>query len=269
MTVATSPQERVRAIADRLDQDVARYEAARDSRAVFAYAYGRLTRTLAEALGTGQFVDPAWVARLAEVFSERYFEARGLYDQGLAPPTPWREVLDAICRQRSTVLEDLVFPITVHIVHDLPLSLVDVGLAGADGASRIFDHHRVNDVLEQAIETIQAAVAARYEPFVGWLDQFGADLDEIATNYGLRVSRGVAWYNALRLQDAASHDDALAGIKRSPLVLVEEVRRPPVWSLRILFRLSRSIAARCRRWPRPGEAPPPAPLPTAVERGNQ
>jgi hypothetical protein len=252
MTVTVSPEDKVRAIADRLEQDVVRYEAARDSRAVFAYGYSLLTRTLASALARGQFVDPDWVATLAEIFAERYFQARALYDRGLAPPTPWREVFDVICTRRSSVLEDLIFPITVHIVHDLPLSLVDVGLTGANGSSHIFDHHLVNDVLEAAIDTIQDAVARRYEPLVAWLDQLGANLDEIATNYGLRVSRGVAWYNATRLLDAASHDDALDGITRSPLVLVEEVQRPPIWSLRALFCLSRSIAARFRRWPRPG-----------------
>jgi hypothetical protein len=248
--VAATPEGRVRAIAARLEQDVVRYERARDSRAVFAYGYSLLTRALASALSTDRFEDPDWVAMVAETFAERYFQASEAYDHGLAPPTPWLEVLDAICKQRSSALEDLVFPMTVHIVHDLPLTLVDLGLTAADGTSRVFDHHLVNDVLERTIDTIQESVARRYEPFVGWLDRLGADLDEIATNYGLRVSRGVAWYNANRLLDPASRGDALAAIKRSPLVLVEQVRRPPIWSLRLLFCLTRSIAARFRRWPR-------------------
>lgn len=76
-------------------------------------------------------------------------------------------------------------------------------------------------------------------------------------------SRAVFSYSYLRLiqalASAASRDRfadpawvaRLAAIfaERSPLVLIEQVRHPPLWSLRSVFRLSRWIAARLRRWP--------------------
>lgn len=244
------PEQRVRAVADRLEQETTRLERAHDSRAVFSYSYLRLTQALEAAVQRGTFADPVWVAQLAEVFAARYFRALEAFDAGVAPVTPWREVFEAICRQPTSVLEDLVFPMAAHIVHDLPEALVEMGLAGADGAARVRDFHLVNDVIEETIEGVQDEVARRYEPFVGWLDHLGADLDEISTNYGVRVARGLAWYNAVRLLDDPSHAEAVASIERSPLVLIEQVRRPPVWSLRTLFRLSRWLAARLRRWPR-------------------
>ena len=244
-----SPEQTIQAVADRLERETVRLERAHDSRAVFSYSYLRLTQALASAASRDRFADPAWVARLAAIFAERYFQALDAFDRGIAPVTPWRQVFEAICRQPTSALEDLVFPMAAHIVHDLPLSLVEMGLAGEDGASHVRDFHLVNDVIEATIEDVQDAVARRYEPLTGWLDQLGADLDEIATNYGVRVARGLAWYNASRLLDPTSHAEAVASIEHSPLVLIEQVRHPPLWSLRTLFRLSRWLAGRLRRWP--------------------
>jgi hypothetical protein len=246
---SASDSDRFQTIVTRLEEHLARYEAARDSRAVFTFGYIQFTRALWASLPVAPFADPAWVAIMAERFAEKYFEALDALDRGGTPVTPWREVFAAIRGQRSSVLEDLVFGITAHIVHDLPLTLVEVGLDDEHGASRIADHHLINDVLKDAIDGIQDSVAERYEPLVSWLDHLGADLDEIATNYGLRVSRGLAWYNAIRLLDPRSSEDALAAIKRGPLVLIEEVRRPPILSLRFLLRGARWISSFFRRWP--------------------
>lgn len=248
---AAGEADRFQTIVDRMERYLARYEAARDRRAVFTYGYLQFTRALWEGIDLAPFADRAWVALIAERFAERYFEALDTLDQGGTPVTPWREVFDAIRLQRSSVLEDLVFGITAHIVHDLPQTLVEVGMVDANGASRVADHHLINEVLKASIDGMQDAVARRYEPLVWWLDHLGADLDEIATDYGLRVSRGLAWYNAIRLLDERSREDALAAIKRGPLVLIEEVRRPPVWSLRFVLRWMRWVSSFFRRWPRP------------------
>ena len=246
---AIADADRIQTVVDRMEAYLARYEAARDSRAVFTLGYLQFTRALRAAIGVAPFADPSWVTLVVERFAEKYFEALDALDQDRTPVTPWREVFDAILNQRSSVLEDLVFGITAHIVHDLPLTLVEVGMVDANGASRVADHHLINDVLEASIDGMQDAVARRYEPLVWWLDHLGSDLDEIATNYGLRVSRGLAWYNAIRLLDGRSREDALAAIRRGPLVLIEEVRRPPIWSLRFVLRWMRWVSSFFRRWP--------------------
>jgi hypothetical protein len=248
---AASDADRFQMVVERMEAYLARYEAARDARAVFTFGYLQFTRALRAAIGVAPFADPAWVVLVVERFAEKYFEALDALDQGRAPVTPWREVFEAILNQRSSVLEDLVFGITAHIVHDLPLTLVEVGMVDMNGASRVADHHLINEVLKASIDGMQDAVARRYEPLVWWLDHLGSDLDEIATDYGLRVSRGLAWYNAIRLLDERSREDALAAIKRGPLVLIEEVRRPPVWSLRFVLRGMRWVSSFFRRWPEP------------------
>jgi len=249
--IAASDADRFQTIVERMERYLARYEAARDSRAVFTFGYVQFTRALWAAIGVAPFADPAWVVLVVERFAEKYFEALDALDRGETPVTPWRQVFEAILTQRSSVLEDLVFGITAHIVHDLPLTLVEVGMHDENGVSRVADHHLINEVLKDSIDVMQDAVANRYEPLVSWLDHLGSDLDEIATDYGLRVSRGLAWYNAIRLLDERSREDALAAIKRGPLVLIEQVRRPPVWSLRFVLRGMRWVSSFFRRWPRP------------------
>ena len=83
MTEAARPAEEVVAdVAERLFGYVVRYEAARDSRAVFAYLYLQLTRSLATALSVGDpvFRDPSWVADLAENLAGEYFAASDAMD---------------------------------------------------------------------------------------------------------------------------------------------------------------------------------------------
>jgi hypothetical protein len=131
-------------------------------------------------------------------------------------------------------------------------------MTAPDGSSRISDYHSLNDVLGRAVGPVQQQVSRRYEPLLGVLDQLFEDYDEILTNYGLRISRAAAWYNAQRLLDPASHDAARAAIARAPEVTLRELIDPPLLSLRILFRGARVIARAARRWPSaPRTVPPP------------
>jgi hypothetical protein len=239
-------------LADRLQKYVSKYETAKDSRAVFSYAYVTLTRTMANKLDEAKFRHPEWVVSLAEHFADRYFAALDAWDAPHEPvPEAWKIVFDTIRLKRTSVLEDLVLGMTAHIVHDLPISLVEVGLSATDGESYIYDFHHMNDVLAIDIQPIADGVTARYEPFFRWIDHLERRHTLVLTNFGFRMSRGVAWYNANRLLDPVSHNAALESGTKSVLTLVADVRRPPLWSLRLLFRGLRFVAALFRVWPKP------------------
>ena len=246
--------QRLEAIASRLDEYRLRFDRAHDSRAVFTYAYAVMTRRISAELPSAGLADPEWIVALAERFSRRYFEALDAYDADALGSDAWRAVFDGIVGRRTSVLEDLVLAITAHIVHDLPLALRDTGLTAADGRSHIRDFHAVNDMMASTVDTIQNDVARRYSPVIRWLDHVGEGYDEILTNYGARMARGLAWYNAERLLDPASAADAAAAIEHSPQLVVAEVLKPPKWSLRILLRFARWLTGFFRRWP----AAPPA-----------
>ena len=71
--------------------------------------------------------------------------------------------------------------------------------------------------------------------------------DEILSNYGIRLSRGMAWYNAIRLLDTDRRRPVEASIARAPEALARALVDPPVagW----LFRWIRCCSTVFRRWP--------------------
>jgi hypothetical protein len=246
--------ERLEALAASLAGRARRLEQRRDSRCVFTHAYALMTRRLAAEVSTSTLTEPAWVVALAETFAARYAAALDAWDAGEEPAPAWREVFEAIGSRRTSVLEDLVLAMAAHIMRDLPHSLLDAGLEAPDGSSRIGDFHAVNDVLGKAVDEIQDEVGRRYARYFRSLDRIGRGYDEILTNYGVRVSRGLAWYNARRLADPRSSEDAASSIERSPIVFAHGVMNPPLRSLRVLLRALRWCLGYLRRWPAAHEA---------------
>ena len=257
---------RLDAVADRLDELTARLERAHDSRCVFSHSYAIMTRRIALAIDGGHAVDAEWVVSLAEAFAARYFAAVEAYDRHECESEAWLTVFDALTQRRTSVLEDLVFAMTAHIVHDLPLALGDVSPASGPQPSRVHDFHAVNDMMASSIPAIQAAVAKRYGPYVRWLDRLAENYDEIVTNYGTRMARGLAWYNAVRLHDPRSNADARAAIEHSPALVVRNVLRPPFRPVRWLLRASRILVSVLRRWPK--DPPPSAGAAAAIARAE-
>jgi len=275
MTEVARPAEEVVAdVAERLVGYVVRYEAARDSRAVFAYLYLQLTRSLATALSVGDpvFRDPSWVADLAESLAGEYFAASNAMDawataSGTTPqspvapedlpdtvPEPWREVFAAISGGRSFVLEDALFSMMAHITYDLPVAMRRMA-ATSDVASHIADFHQMNGILGLAIDFVQDDLASRYCWWLADLDRIVARNDELLSNYGIRVSRGMAWFNFSRLTDPAAVEDAERSIRTSTGAFIQQVREPDWWALRVATRAGRLLVPERRRWPTAGSTP--------------
>jgi hypothetical protein len=227
----------------------ARLERSRDSRCVFTCCYAHLTAQLADRIDDGRFQDPEWIALLAERFAARYLDVLERADAGLPLGQAWEAVFGAIADRRSSVLEDLIFAITAHIVHDLPLALEEVGRMGGPSGSRLADYDSVNEVMGRAINSIRTAVTVRYSPGLRWMDRIERLYDGITGDYGFRMSRGLAWYNAERLGRPDCRAATLEAIERSPKILVESVRHPPWFAMRWLLRGMRLVASLFRRWP--------------------
>jgi hypothetical protein len=247
-TAASDPASRLRNLERRLARKARELEDRRDSRCVFTHAYSLMTRRIAEeAPDSG--VDEVWIADLAEAFAERYFTALAAEDAALGPA--WQRAFEAMRDKRTSVLEDLVFAMAVHIMHDLPLALGDISPANGPEPRHIFDFHAVNDMMASSIDAIQRVTSHRYAPYIGWLDQLGEHFDELLTNYGIRMSRGLAWYNAVRLADPRSSAATKEAIEHSPTVLIDDIVEPPARSVRIFLRFLRWAVSFLRVWPNP------------------
>lgn len=237
-------QARLGALAEQLGGLALRYEAERDSRCVFTYAYAYMTERLAEAMPAAGLDDPDWVVALAEEFGGLYVAAVTGWDEDReSVPAGWQAVFGTICPRRTSPLEDLVFAMAAHIVRDLPHALTAVGLEDAAGRSHVRDFHTVNRIMGETINEMQSRIGKRYAPYLRWLDRVGRAHDELLSNYGILVSRGMAWYNATRLLDPASTQDAGRSVEKSPGDFVKQIMKQP------LLRLLRLLVHSLRRWP--------------------
>jgi hypothetical protein len=239
------------AIAGRLAGLARRYERERDSRCVFTHSYALLTAALDRHMAAERPDHPEYLLAIACRFADRYFAALDAWDAGRRDEVSpgWRIVFERIATRRTSPLEDLVVGVYAHIVHDLPFVLADLAEGGQLGP--IDTYHRVSDVIVGAMDGIVDDVGRRYSPWIGWLDRLGGADDEILSGYGIRIGRGMAWYNAQRLRAPETRDEALGALNRSTAVFVERLLEPPAWSPSgLALRQLRRLTSLFRRWPR-------------------
>ena len=155
-----------------------------------------------------------------------------------AVPEPWREVFAALSGGRSYVLEDALFSMMAHISYDLPVAMRRMAVK-SDVDGHIADFHQMNDVLGLAIDFTQDELASRYCWWLADLDRIFARQDELFSNYGIRVARGMAWFNFSRLTDPEAADDAERSIRTSTGAFIRQVREPDWWALRVATRAGR------------------------------
>jgi hypothetical protein len=269
MTAASMPPaEKVNLVAGLLADRVRQYDTTRDGRAAFAYTYYRLTTTLATVLdnGTPVFNDPRWVAELCETLASAYFSAMDSIDAWLAgrpggsggevqpgdlPDSisqPWRDVFAASSVRRSYMLEDVLFSMMAHMSYDLPEALRRMATSAGD-RNHVADFQRMNDVLGSCIDVIQDELSARYISGLGSLDRLFTRDDELLSNYGIRVARGLAWFNCDRLLDPDSTEEASRSIGRSAGALISEIRSPRDRKLRAGLWILRRLIPDRRHWP--------------------
>ncbi len=246
---------RLRALVARLDALQRRFERLHDPRAAFTLVYRIITVSIDARLEGMGLADPGWLVRLAERFACRYFMAVEAADDGRSPGRVWEAVFAAI-GSRSSVLEDIVFPMTAHIVHDLPLALLDAGFDEPGLASRLHDYDRVNQVMEESIDHIRQHVTRRYSPGLRFLDRMERHYDLVLSGYGIRMSRGQAWYDALRLRDPSLAEVASHSLESRPIDLIDSVRHAPASTIGLVLSMLRRVSALFRRWPSQEDADP-------------
>lgn len=258
-------RDRLAAIQARLTSYAARFDKLRDARAVFTYTYALMTSILIDELPKRSWKDPSWPVKLAERFAAKFFYAVDRYELGEELNSAWAHIFDSIRSTPISVVEALVCGMGGHIIHDLPLALIDADFIADGSGAQIEDYHQVNDVLSSAIDPIFKRVAKSYNPLMSWLEALGKRSEELLTSYGIGVSRGLAWYNACRLR-SSKQAEALDAISRSAVIFVDLILKPPFWSFDLLVRLFRIVTSLGRRWPLHDLDQTPQPVQTLANR---
>lgn len=175
----------------------------RDRRAVFITGYKLTTQEIRRWVRQNRFTDSQWVERYAVIFADLYRKAlleweRGVLDQ---VPRSWRIAFQACRSGQSLILQELILGMNAHVNHDLALALVEASMQPKrDDRKR--DHERVNQILRQVADVIQAEIATLYAPGLKKIDLAGGRLDEVLTQFSLEKAREHAWLSA-SLLDAA------------------------------------------------------------------
>jgi len=114
-----------------------------DRRAIFATCYLAMTRTMAQNLTEGLFLDTEWVERYLVTFANLYRQALQQRETNNSLlPACWKYAFDTAQAGTALVIQDLVLGINAHVNHDLALALQSVGI---DPKPRCHeDHDRVN-----------------------------------------------------------------------------------------------------------------------------
>ena len=248
MAKSISYIDRIMLVYDRLEEYTSVLEQKRDSRATFTYAYSIMTLTIAEGFIAAKFNNKEWVTCLAEEFARQYISALESYDHDQSAPGGWQIAFDTFRNSRSSVIEELIISMYVHIVQDLPKALIIVGLEDQKGKSCIADYHKMNTLLNLSIDNIQVKVAKRYNPILRWMDGIVGTKDEIFTNYGIRLARGMSWYNTRRMMEPGMAEITLKSFNKSVTTFVDAITHSKYWIARVAINIIRFLIQRFRKW---------------------
>ncbi|MER7467030.1 DUF5995 family protein [Streptomyces sp. NPDC097981] len=106
------------------------------------------------------------------------------------------------------------------------------------------------DAVPKPWRDVYAASAVRHSYVL--LDRLFTHDDELFTSYGIRVVRGLAWFNCDRLLDPDATAEATGSISRTTAAFIAEFRSPDDWKRRHAFRVLRALVPSRRQWPPPG-----------------
>jgi hypothetical protein len=183
----------------------AHYRAQLDARAVFAGAYLVITSAMHDALRERRFLDNPWVEAYLTTFANLYLQATAQYENDLvqgsgeAPPA-WSLAFQTCQVKNISPLAHLLLGVNAHINRDLALALVHAGIH-THRNERYEDHVRVNEVLNAAVNDLQAKVTEQ-SPALAHLDALFGNWDERISCRVVSWARETAWKNAVSLHEA-------------------------------------------------------------------
>ena len=179
---------------------------------VFDEVYNDVTDSIVNMINEGKFDNPEAMVWVIEEFDRYYREAKQTYfnPQGKPLPAVWAKVFRLIGAGepasrhvwRVSVLEALVLPIIVHMVHDLPLAVANNLVTQPEALqTNLRDYDRINRLLWDGLNGVQSRVLANYSPALIILSKVCGDMDEIIIYHLIKLLRGATWYDAIRLFD--------------------------------------------------------------------
>lgn len=184
------PGSTLQTVLDELDVVIDQAKLDANRRGFFAAMYRTMTSRVGDAIGAGQFHDPAMLEALDVQFARYYFRA-------LRNPTrPWQVAFSALNDDDVNIVQQLLLGMNAHINYDLPQAVVDMGVPLH---TLEHDYGVINDVLAALADDVQGVLDA-HSPVMNDIDSAFGRIDETLFCYSAKKARDVAWSTAHRVK---------------------------------------------------------------------
>jgi hypothetical protein len=203
LELVEEPFETVEGTERRLADLLETFDVLEDPRGSFLTVYSAVTVAVGERVDRGEFEDPDWVSDYLVTFANLYREAVRDFEAGdlESLADPWQIAFEAAERDDCHVLQHVALGINAHINYDLALALDRVGI-DPDRAEKQVDHEAVTEVLRRLVDPNQEALAEKYDPGIGALDESLGRLDERFSILTIDECRDSAWRTAVALESS-------------------------------------------------------------------
>jgi hypothetical protein len=202
-----------------------------DARGWFALVYRGVTIRVRDGIVAGEYLDNERMERFDVLFATYWLDAYEAWERGGRVSDSWGTAFDAT-RRRGLILQHLLLGMNAHINLDLGVAAA-MTCPGPDVVELRDDFERINDVLAELIDHMQAAIAS-VSPMTRVLDTVGLRFDEALVTFSLAHARRRSWEFAERLAHADGHPDVIADRDRLVAGFGRRLARPGVplrWAL--------------------------------------
>jgi Family of unknown function (DUF5995) len=158
----------------------------------FNWLYLDITNAVGTRVGAGGFQDPAWMAALDVKFADLYFGALRTALSGRTPARCWSALFE---RRNCTALARVqcaLAGVNAHINHDLPIAIVQTGVAPVHGDAHYDDYTALNATLSAQIDAAKVELHVR---LLGDLLPPVSQLEDTLAAFGVTAAREAAWNN--------------------------------------------------------------------------
>jgi hypothetical protein len=160
----------------------------------FPSLYRQVTLRVQQRIAEGAFDDSERMDRLTTTFANRYLDAWRALRAGERTTRSWRATFRAADDDGLLILQHLLLGMNAHINLDLGVAAAEVA-PGAELASLEGDFMRINEILGELLDVVQAVVG-EHSPLLDLLDQVGGRTEEVLINFSMSRARDEAWEHA-------------------------------------------------------------------------
>ncbi len=198
--------ESIDQVIERMDRRLDQAVATNDPNGHFAAVYRAVTARVRDGIEAGDFDDGERMERFDVTFARLYLDAAEAHESGHPASRSWQVAFDHAA-QPLLVLQHVLLGMNAHINLDLGLAAARTVPGDRIGELEA-DFERINDVLAEMVDRMQAAVAA-VSPWTAVVDRIGLRMDEAVTTWSLEHARGRAWRFATEVAHAGPRQLAL------------------------------------------------------------